>query len=102
LVVILIAGVVYFEASQIAPGRYDPLGGGTMPQVIAALVGVLVFVVLGETLYRQFVAPLPGRAKPVSDIETKPQPWIAVLVFAWAVGMAISLKLEIPYWISAP
>lgn len=45
---LVVAGVMYFEASKLPDSPFDPLGPGSVPMMVAALLAGLAVVLLGR------------------------------------------------------
>lgn len=95
------SGLIYWDALKYRPGRYDPLGSGTMPQMVAVGIIVLCLVAIIQALVTR---PLPPKRLSPEEAEAENferRPWLALLIFGYAILCSILLYLRIPFGISA-
>jgi len=91
------SGLIYWDALKYRPGRYDPLGSGTMPRMVAVAIIVLCLVAILQTLLTR--PPPPKRLSPeeAAAENFERRPWLAFIIFVYAVICSILLYFRLPF-----
>jgi hypothetical protein len=94
-VVLLVAGVTWWEARRLPPAPFDPLGPGTVPLWLCYVLAGLALIVLGRLalglrIGQSTTAMIMGVAGETPTDYTL-RPGLAVFSFAWTVVYAAVL-----------
>lgn len=100
-VVVAIAATMYVAASKEPPAFYDPLGPGTIPMAVSALLGLLGLVLLGRALlgWRTGQATQAMILGLGSDetVDYALRPGLAAFCFAMAAAYTLALEFAVPF-----
>ena len=100
-VVVAIAATMYVAASKEPPAFCDPLGPGTIPMAVSALLGLLGLVLLGRALlgWRTGQATQAMILGLGSDetVDYALRPGLAAFCFAMAAAYTLALEFAVPF-----
>lgn len=99
VVVLAVAAVVFVAARREPKALYDPLGPGTAPMAVAAVVAVLALVLLLRSLLGlkvgQSAQSLILRTDAPTDYRLRPD--LAAIAFATTVAFVAALSAGLPF-----
>jgi hypothetical protein len=100
-VVVAIAAIMYVAASREPPAFYDPLGPGSIPMAVSALLGLLGLVLLGRAVLgwrtgQATQAMILGLGSDES-VDYALRPGLAAFCFAMTAAYTMALEFKVPF-----
>lgn len=97
VLILAVAGVVWFEAGTLPPAPYDPLGPKAFPTWVSYALAALGFAMLvrllfGQTIGRARQAMVVGLDDVMGDGERRPWTAVLTLILAFAYACALSFR----------
>jgi len=91
--IIAVCAVFWYEAAQLPPGSFEPLGSGPVPKYTAIIVIICCVIVIGRALFRMRGGP--GFAADVRAEFAGGSPAGALIITATTLIYAVLLHYEV-------